>query len=105
MHGPHEAGPTPVLPLHPLPINFQVILDDRGGRTETSVARVWRIEDARRCRLCESCTATVSGDGQTALCLKKHDGPLSIEEAPLFRDTTGVADVGVALYERSGTVA
>lgn len=93
----------PIQPEHPRPADFQVAHAERGGRVETSISRVWRIEDARRCRLCDRCTATVVPGLGAAHCLKVHDGFVSEADAPLFRDAADLRVVGG--QPRAGSVA
>lgn len=79
---------TAILLIQPLPTILQVYHSHHNGRVDTSIARTWDIADARRCSLCRQCTATKSADGDQAMCLKVHEGFVSLDEAALFRDLT-----------------
>jgi hypothetical protein len=73
---------TPVVAARwPRPIGFHVL--QRDGRT--NIARSWIAEDARRCRLCPQCTATINDDGKTAMCLLSVPGTIDMNVAEMYR--------------------
>lgn len=71
----------------PKPINTSVAHSTRrDGTVESAVAREWTLEDARRCKLCSSCCASISDGSKTAVCLKIVRQLVTLDQADLFED-------------------
>jgi hypothetical protein len=81
---PKKGAWTDLGPPQPLNVFIEHI-PGPGGTVQTAIARVWTLDDARRCTLCEECTATQGRQGRMALCLKIVQGLVPDDKAPLFR--------------------
>jgi hypothetical protein len=74
-----------ILTIQPRPLDYQVTHSDVGTAPKTGIARIWAVEDARRCRLCPSgCIATVGRDRTRALCLITVHAFVSTKDAEFF---------------------
>lgn len=56
------------------------------------ITRLWRTEDARRCRLCPSCAALLD-DNDRASCFVATPGFISDEDAAMHRLDTTTGDI------------
>lgn len=75
----------------PLPVTTMINRADLPGEPAMfSVNRAWRAADARRCTLCEVCTATFFSTGFAA-CAVPTVGTLADGEGPLYRRATSSA--------------